>query len=85
MAERPEISFVKLAAPASGTAVLLTDPSLKLGSLGSRLSADLPKTFARAAAAAKFEGKAMKSLQLLAPGGVDLDRIIFVGLGEPES
>jgi leucyl aminopeptidase len=74
---------VKLAAPTSGTAVLLTDTSLKLGGVGARLSADLPKTFARAAAAAKFEGKAMKSLVLLAPGGIDLDRVIFAGLGEP--
>ena len=31
MADRVEINFTKLAAPASGSAVLLTDQSLKLG------------------------------------------------------
>jgi leucyl aminopeptidase len=83
MAERVEISFTKLAAPASGSAVILTDKSLKLGPHSAALDAAVGKRFARAAEAAKFKGKALKSLQLLAPAGVDLERIAFLGLGDP--
>jgi leucyl aminopeptidase len=68
--------------PKSGSAVLLTDQNLKLGPVSAGLAKKAGGTFARAAAAAKFEGKAMKSLQLLAPAGVELDRLVFVGLGD---
>jgi leucyl aminopeptidase len=37
---------------------------------------------ARAAAVSKFEGKLLKSIQVLAPSGADLDRVLVVGLGE---
>ena len=82
MADRAEISFVKLAAPDAGSAVLLTDLGLKLGPVSGGLSEAAGGRFGRAAAAAKFEGTSMKSLRLLAPGGVDLDALVFVGLGE---
>lgn len=82
MAERPEIRFVKLAEPKSGSAVLLTDQKLKLGSVSGGLADKTGEAFSRAAAAAKFKGKAMKTLQLLAPNGMELDRLLFVGLGE---
>jgi len=83
MADRAEIEFVNLDAPQSGSAVLLTDASLRLGPVATALAEAAGGRFARAAAAAKFQGKAMKSLQLLAPAGVDLDRLVFIGLGDP--
>ena len=82
MADRAEIKFVKLAEPAAGSAVLLTDQSLKLGAVSAALAEKAGGAFARAAAVSKFTGKAMKSLQLLAPGGLELDRLVFVGLGD---
>ena len=84
MAARAEIRFVKLEAPKAGSAVVLTDQKLQYGLRGKALDEAADGVFARAAAAAKFEGKAMKALTLLAPGRVDLDRIVIVGLGEPE-
>jgi leucyl aminopeptidase len=83
MAERVEIDFVKLKAPAAGSAVLLTDESLKLAATAAGLERAAGGRFERAAKAAKFTGKAMKSLQLLAPAGVELDRIVVIGLGDP--
>ncbi len=83
MADTVEISFTKLAAPDSGTAVVLTDQSLKLGRRAEALDTAAGGRFSRAAAAAKFKGRAMRPLQLLAPGGSDLDRIVFIGLGDP--
>jgi leucyl aminopeptidase len=82
MAETAAIRFVKLEAPKSGSAVVLTDQKLKFGAVGAGLGKAANGSFSRAAAAAKFEGKAMKSVQLLAPNGVALDRIVLVGLGD---
>ncbi len=79
MADRAEIRFVKLAPPESGSAVVLTDQNLKLGRRAAALDRSAGGRFSRAAAAAKFKGAAMKSLQLLAPAGSELDRIVFVG------
>lgn len=81
MAERPQIKFVRLQAPSSGSAVLLTAPALKLGPLAVELARKARMSLARAASASKFEGKLLKSLQLLAPPGLDLDRLLFIGLG----
>ena len=83
MADRVEISFTKLAGPESGSAVLLTDKSLKLGPRSAALEAAAGGRFARAAGAARFKGKALKAVQLLSPGDVALDRLVFVGLGDP--
>jgi leucyl aminopeptidase len=82
MAARAEIAFAKLQAPSSGSAVLLTDGNLKLGPRSAALDTAAGGRFARAAAAAKFKGKGMKPLQLLSPAGVELDRIVFMGVGD---
>jgi leucyl aminopeptidase len=83
MADRAEIKFTKLEAPDSRSAVLLTDNKLKLGPHSAALEEAAGGQFSRAAAAAKFKGAATKSLQILAPGGSDLDRIVFLGIGDP--
>jgi leucyl aminopeptidase len=82
MAERPEISFAKLQPPTSGAAVVLIDQTLGLGPVSRALEEASGGRFARAAAVSKFEGKALKTVQLLAPAGVDLDRVVFLGLGD---
>jgi leucyl aminopeptidase len=82
MADRAEIKFTRLAAPKSGSAVLLTDNKLNLGRHSAALEEAAGGRFSRAAAAAKFKGAATKSLQLLAPAGSNFDRIAFVGLGD---
>jgi leucyl aminopeptidase len=84
MTDRAEISFGKLAAPTAGSAVILTDQNLKLGARSAALDAAAGSRLARAAAAAKFKGKGLKPLQLLAPSGVELDRLIVLGLGDIE-
>ena len=82
MAKRAEIRFVKLEAPVSGSAVLLTAQGAKLGRLAATLGKAAGGSFERAVAASKFEGKALKSLQLLAPAASKLDRIVLIGLGD---
>src|SRR5918997_3023913 len=82
MADRAEISFVKLEAPTAGSAVVLVDQNLKLGPVASAVGEAAGGRFARAASASKSEGKAMKTLQMLAPAGLELDRLVFIGLGD---
>jgi leucyl aminopeptidase len=81
MAERAPVEIVKLAAARTGTIIALTDKSLKLGSVASKL--DAGKTVSRAIKAAKFEGGVLKGVEILAPAGGNLDRLILVGLGDP--
>ena len=81
MAERAPVEIVKLAAPRAGTVIALTDKSLKLGPVASKLEPG--KTVSRAFKAAKFEGGVMKGLEILAPAGGNLDRLVLVGLGDP--
>ena len=83
MADRVQINFAKLSGPESGAVVLLTDQKLGLGRKSAAIDATAGGRFVRAAAAAKFKGGALKSMQLLAPAGSDLDKIVFVGLGDP--
>ena len=81
MAERAPVEIVKLAAPPTGTVIALIDKSLKLGPVASKL--DAGKTVSRALKAAKFEGGVLKGLEILAPAGGNLDRLVLVGLGDP--
>ncbi len=75
-----EISFSKSLKLEGGDAVLLTlsDPLAPSGSA----EADPENTFARAARAAEFKGKARSSIEILAPAGSAADRIIVIGLGK---
>src|SRR5215204_1036849 len=84
MAARPAISFVKPRAPEAGSLILVTDKSLKMDPSGRMLNGSVPDVLTRAAKTAKFEGGALKTLDLLAPSGSDLDRIVVIGLGEAD-
>ena len=82
MAARAEIRFVKLEAPKSGAAVLLTDRKLHLGTAAADFVRSAKGGIQRAAAAAKFEGKARKTLRVPAPAGLPVDNVWLVGLGD---
>ncbi len=82
MATSPTLSFVKSVVPTSGTAIVLTDESLQLGPVAKALDDKAGGLIARAAGVAKFKGKALKMLDIVAPAGLDLDRLIVVGLGK---
>ncbi|MYZ49854.1 leucyl aminopeptidase [Propylenella binzhouense] len=84
MADRPDISFVNLAAPERGTVVFLTDKSMKLGPTAAAVDEAAAGWFARGASVGKFEGGSLKTIQQLAPAGGTLDRVVYLGLGDPE-
>jgi leucyl aminopeptidase len=90
MPETPMIDFVKIAFASFGSA----RPSRKKGRLVIFVGTDLQASpaaldilgpaaslVATASAAARFKGKTNSSLDLIAPAGLDVDRLLIVGVG----
>jgi leucyl aminopeptidase len=82
MTDFAKIAFTKPPKKASGTVVALVGEDLLLGPEAKALG--IEPLVRRAAATAEFKGKARASLDLLAPAGTDLDRLILVGTGKPD-
>jgi len=80
MTDRARISFVKPATKPAGTVALLAGPDVALGP--SARDMGVAALVARAAATAGFTGKAMATLDLIAPADTGLDRLIVVGTGK---
>ena len=79
----PTISFAKIAAPKKGTAVILAAKDGKLPPLASEI--DPSGVLAKALEVAKFKGKAKAVVDVVAPAGAAVDRILVVGVGEGDS
>ena len=80
MSVKFEISFAKSARLSGGLAILLKDTDSELPA-GAE-SADPAKVFAKAARIARFTAKGLSSLDLVAPEGSPVDRIIVIGTGK---
>ncbi|MFT4158400.1 leucyl aminopeptidase [Shinella sp.] len=81
MAFKFDIGFAKTARGAGDLAILLQVAGGEPAAIG---EVDPAGAVGRAAGVAKFTGKALKSLDVLAPHGASVDRILVLGLGEPE-
>ena len=73
--------FTAPATPTTRSAVLVTGADGALGSAGDTLDKAGAGIIRRAVAAARFKGKLFSGLDLVAPSGLDLDRLSLVGLG----
>ena len=80
---RPTIAFAKPDVPTSGTLVVLVAEDLALSPTAAALDATSGGALARAIAKAAFKAKAFATLDVVAPAGTDLDRVLLVGLGKP--
>lgn len=79
-----QISYQKSGLPETGTLVVLSGDGAALGPAAAGLDAATGGTLGRAISAAAFKGKLFATLDLLAPAGSLLDRVIVIGLGKPE-
>ena len=79
-----DIKFSGSAVPKSGSLVLTVAGGPELGSLGTQIDEQTDGQLSRAMAATKFEAKRDATLQLVAPVGTKLDRILLLGLGKIE-
>jgi leucyl aminopeptidase len=81
MAPSLQIEFAPLGAAAAATVVLLAGEELKLGSAAGGVNDRSKSALTKAAQAAGFTGKARTSIELLAPGGIEAQRLLLVGTG----
>ena len=80
MASKPKITFSKPAMPETGVVVVFCDDALKLAGMSGEVVAQAGG-LGRPAAAAQFKGKAKSALDIVAPAGSEIDRLIVVGAG----
>src|SRR5262244_225182 len=82
MSGRLKLEFAPLAAPAKGVLVLFCEDGVKFGSAARRALGPSGDLVRRAAAADRFKGKSGSALDLVAPSGLDLSRLVIVGVGK---
>lgn len=81
MSETVTISFDKLKAPVTGTAVFFAGPDVMLGAIGVDVDKRTRNAIARASKSFGFKGKKGSFLEILVPEASELSRILVIGTG----
>jgi leucyl aminopeptidase len=79
-----KFTFSDLSLPQAGSIALPVLADRTLTRTGADLDAKTGGILTRAMAANKFSGKPDETLTIVAPGGVDLNHILLIGLGKPD-
>ena len=79
-----KFTFSDLSLPQAGSIALPVLADRTLTKTGADLDAKTGGILTRAMAANKFSGKTDETLTIVAPGGVDLNHILLVGLGKAD-
>jgi leucyl aminopeptidase len=82
MSEASKLGFSDFTAPAKGALVVFCDDKLAFGEASKRLLGEAAAFVKRAAAADRFSGKAGRTLDLVAPPGLQVSRLVVVGVGK---
>ncbi|MCP1844954.1 leucyl aminopeptidase [Bradyrhizobium sp. USDA 4524] len=82
MSDAVKVGFVPISASARGILVVLCDDQLKLGAAARKALGAAAETVKRAAAANQFKGKSGAVLDILAPEGIKVERLIVIGTGK---
>ncbi len=77
-----KLDFAPFALPAKGVLIVFCEEGLKFGSATQKLLKPTADLVTRAAAADRFKGKNGGSLDIVAPPGLDISRLIVVGAGK---
>jgi leucyl aminopeptidase len=77
-----KLEFAPLSTPAKGVLVVFCDESLKFGPATRQILAETGDLVTRAAAAERFKGKRAATLDIVAPTGLEVSRLVVVGLGK---
>ena len=81
MAPPLQVQFAPLAAQLSSTVVVLAGEELALGPTAKGMDERAKGALSKAAKAAAFTGKARAAIEVLAPAGIDAQRVILAGMG----
>ncbi len=77
-----KLEFAPLSTPPKGVLVVFCDEGLKFGSATRQVLAETGDLVTRAAAAERFKGKRAATLDIVAPTGLEVSRLVVVGLGK---
>ncbi|CAN0155773.1 unnamed protein product [Laminaria digitata] len=77
------VGFTKLSTPTTGVLVVPVLSGRKLLATGSKIDKRAGGALSRALRSGRFKGDAGQSVELVAPSGLRVSRIIAVGLGKP--
>ncbi len=83
MTPRPSIGFAKHAAPKKGTVVVLASDGAALSAAAK--ACDPASALARAFTITEFTGKFAAAVDLIAPQGTGLDRVVALGVGKTDA
>jgi leucyl aminopeptidase len=83
MSDALTLGFAPFGRPISGVLVVFCDGGLKFGSATRRVLAATGDLVQRAAAADRFTGKNGSTLDIVAPAGLKVPRLVVVGTGKP--
>jgi len=81
MAQPLDIRYAPLSAPAGATLVVLAGDGLAFGPAARGIDERTKDALTKAARAAGFSGKLKSSIEVLAPAGIEAQRIVVVGTG----
>jgi leucyl aminopeptidase len=84
MADTPKPRFASFAVPSKGVLVVFAEPGLKFGPATRKALEPVADLVERAAQADRFTAKSSSGLDILAPPGLGVDRLIVLGLGKTE-
>src|ERR1043165_5139371 len=82
MSDAVKVGFVPLSTAPRGVLVVFCDDSLKLGQAPRKALGEAAGTVKRAAAVNQFKGKSGSILDILAPEGIKIQRLIVIGAGK---
>ena len=77
-----KIGFSSPKLPKSGAVAVVATKGAKLGPTAEMLDKETDGALSRAIKASRFEGEKAQTLEILAPGGTSVSRIVVVGLGD---
>ena len=77
-----KLEFAPLSTPPKGVLIVFCDEGLKFGSATRQVLAETGDLMARAAAAERFKGKIAATLDIVAPAGLKVSRLVVVGVGK---
>ncbi len=85
MSDRPTVEFKKTGAALERVSVLLAGKDLALGRIAKALNEKSGGAIQRAADAVRFTGAIKTALEIPGPAGVDIDRLILIGVATPDA
>ncbi|HZP78071.1 MAG TPA: leucyl aminopeptidase [Pseudolabrys sp.] len=83
MADALKLGFAPFSHAPKGVLILFCDDALKFGAAARRLLQPAGDLVTRAARAERFTGKSGSSLELIMPQGLDVSRLVVIGIGKP--